>query len=142
MRHIHKVVEILADRGRRGLPVERVYRHLWSEDLLIEAYARIGKNDGATTPGVDRETVDGMGLDKIARIARALRSGDWHWTPARRVEIPKPKGGTRPLGLPMCRSYCTSSQGSWGIPEGPEFGPSRYASDQVPDRRDQWRRAG
>lgn len=100
MQHIHKVVEILADRGRRGLPVERVYRHLWSEDLLIEAYARIGKNDGATTPGVGSETVDGMSLEKITRIAQVLRSGDWQWTPARRVEIPKPKGGTRPLGLP------------------------------------------
>jgi group II intron reverse transcriptase/maturase len=100
MQQIHKVVEILADRGRRGLPVERVYRHLWREDLLVEAYARIGKNDGATTPGADRETVDGMSLGKIHRIAQALRSDGWRWTPVRRVEIPKPKGGTRPLGLP------------------------------------------
>lgn len=100
MQQIQKVVEILADRGRRQLPIERVYRHLWDEELLIEAYARIGKNDGATTRGVDHETVDGMSLDKIHRISQALRANDWQWMPARRVEIPKPKGGTRPLGLP------------------------------------------
>jgi group II intron reverse transcriptase/maturase len=100
MQLIHKVVGILADRGKRGLPVERLYRHLWREDLLIEAYAKIGKNDGATTPGIDSETVDGMSLDKIHRISQVLQSNDWHWSPARRVEIPKPKGGTRPLGLP------------------------------------------
>jgi len=100
MQRIRKVVEILADRGKRGLPVERVYRYLWNEDLLIEAYARIGKNDGATTRGVDRETVDGMSLEKIDTIAQVIRSNNWHWTPVRRVEIPKPKGGTRPLGLP------------------------------------------
>ena len=100
MQLIQKVVGILADRGKRELPVERVYRHLWREDLLIEAYARIGKNDGATTPGIDSETVDGMSLDRIRRISQVLQANDWHWSPARRVEIPKPKGGTRPLGLP------------------------------------------
>lgn len=100
MQHIQKVVEILADRGKRGLPVERLYRHLWDEELLIEAYARIGKNDGATTRGVDRETVDGMSLEKITKIAQTLRANDWQWTPVRRIEIPKPKGGVRPLGLP------------------------------------------
>src|SRR5215471_15809024 len=103
MQLIQKVVGILADRGKRGLPVERVYRHLWREDVLIEAYARIGKNDGATTPGIDSATVDGMGLDRIRRISQVLQANDWHWSPARRVEIPKPKGGTRPLGLPDYR---------------------------------------
>ncbi len=100
MQQIHKVAGILAERGKRRLPLERVYRHLWREDLLVEAYARIGKNDGATTPGIDPETVDGMSLAKVRRIGQALRANDWHWSPARRVEIPKPKGGTRPLGLP------------------------------------------
>ena len=114
MQLIQKVVGILADRGKRGLPVERVYRHLWREDLLIEAYARIGKNDGATTPGSDSETVDGMSLDRIRRISQVLQANDWHWSPARRVEIPKPKGGTRPLGLPMSRAYCSPYQKSWG----------------------------
>jgi hypothetical protein len=100
MQHIHKVVEIPADRGKRGLPVGRVYRHLWREDLLTEAYARIGKNGGATTAGIDSETVDGMSLEKIHRIAQVLQANDWRWSPARRVEIPKSRGGTGPLGLP------------------------------------------
>lgn len=100
MQHVQKVVEILADRGKRRLPVERLYRHLWREDLLIQAYARIGKNDGATTPGIDSETVDGMNLEKIRLIGQVLQTNDWDWSPVRRVEIPKPKGGTRPLGIP------------------------------------------
>ena len=100
MQPIHKLVEVLSDRGQRGLDLERVYRHICREDLLIEAYAKIGKNDGATTPGIDGETVDGMSLDKIRHIAQILRDGDWIWKPVRRIHIPKKRGGTRPLGIP------------------------------------------
>lgn len=100
MQRIRKLVEVLSDRGQRGLCLERVYRHICREDLLIEAYAKIGKNDGATTPGIDEETVDGMSLDKIRRIAEVLRDGDWVWKPVRRTHIPKKRGGTRPLGIP------------------------------------------
>lgn len=100
MQPIHTLVEILQDRGERRLPLERMYRHVGREDLLVEAYAKIGKNDGATTPGVDGETVDGMSLDRIRRIAQVLRDGEWVWKPVRRVHIPKKSGGTRPLGIP------------------------------------------
>src|SRR5215204_3795887 len=100
MQPIHTLVEVLQDRGQRRLPLERMYRHVGREDLLIEAYAKIGKNDGATTPGVDGRTVDGTSLEQIRRIARVLKDGDWVWKPVRRVHIPKRSGGTRPLGIP------------------------------------------
>jgi group II intron reverse transcriptase/maturase len=100
MQSIHKLIEILSDRGRRGLCLERVYRHLSREDLLIEAYAKIGKNDGALTRGVDGETVDGMSLEKIRAVGQLLRDGDWIWRPVRRIHIPKKNGKTRPLGIP------------------------------------------
>jgi len=100
MQLIHKLIEVLSDRGRRGLCLERVYRHLSREDLLVEAYAKIGKNDGALTKGIDGETVDGMSLDKIQTISQLLRDGDWIWKPGRRIHIPKKDGKTRPLGIP------------------------------------------
>lgn len=100
MQPIHELVEVLSDRGQRRLSIERVYRHICREDFLVEAYAKIGKNDGATTRGIDSETVDGMSWDKIHRIAQVLRDGDWVWKPVRRLHIPKKSGGTRPLGIP------------------------------------------
>jgi len=100
MQPIHTLVEILQDRGQRRLPLERMYRHVCREDLLIEAYAKIGKNDGSTTPGVDGQTVDGMSLEKIRRVAQVLGNGESVWTPVRRVHIPKKSGGSRPLGIP------------------------------------------
>lgn len=100
MQPIHTLVEILQDRGKRRLPLERMYRHVCREDLLVGAYATIAGNDGSTTPGVDGQTVDGMSIEKIRRISEVLKGGDWIWKPVRRVHIPKRSGGTRPLGIP------------------------------------------
>src|SRR6516162_4875905 len=52
------------------------------------------------TPGITEETVDDMSTEKIARIIEAIRYERWKWTPVRRKNIPKRKGGTRPLGMP------------------------------------------
>jgi retron-type reverse transcriptase len=100
MQSIPKLLEILSDRGSRGLPLERLYRHVCREDLLLQCYSQIGTNAGAMTPGITPETVDGMSLGKIRQIAQVLRDGDWQWKPVRRVLIPKKSGKMRPLGLP------------------------------------------
>lgn len=65
------------------------------------AYGRIYANKGAMTPGVTKETADGMSPEKIGSIIDALRAERYRWSPARRVYIEK-KGSTkkRPLGLP------------------------------------------
>ena len=52
------------------------------------------------TKGTTAETVDGMSLAKIDRIIDELRYERFRWTPVRRVNIPKPNGKTRPLGIP------------------------------------------
>ena len=57
-------------------------------------------NNGAMTPGVTSETVDGMSLAKIDRIIDALKQERYRWTPVRRTYIPKSNGKQRPLGVP------------------------------------------
>ena len=99
MQNAETVLNIIRERGRRGLPLERLYRQLFNRELFLLAYGRIYANKGAMTPGVTRETVDGMSLAKIDRIIRALRAESYRWSPARRVYIPK-KTGKRPLGMP------------------------------------------
>src|SRR2546427_8851334 len=105
MRRAEAVLGIIRERGRRGLPLERVYRLLWNRDLFLLAYGRIAKNDGALTPGVTNETADGMTLAKIDAIIEALRSERHRWTPVRRTYIEK-KHSTkkRPLGIPTWSS--------------------------------------
>jgi group II intron reverse transcriptase/maturase len=91
---------IYRDRGRRGLPLERVYRQLFSQELYLQSYGKLYRNEGAMTPGVTPETPDGMTLRRIHQLIDALRAERYRWMPARRTLIPKKKGGTRPLGLP------------------------------------------
>ena len=100
MRKTETILQVIRERGRRQLPVERAYRLLYNRDLYIRAYGRIYANDGAMTPGVTQETVDGMTLKKIDRIINALRREKYRWTPVRRVCIPKGNGKRRPLGIP------------------------------------------
>ncbi len=94
-------LELIHERGKRGLPLERVYRQLFNKKLYLSAYGKIYRNAGAMTPGSTSETVDGMSLDKIDTIIEALRYERYQWKPARRVYIEK-KNSTkkRPLGMP------------------------------------------
>jgi group II intron reverse transcriptase/maturase len=101
MRTADAILTVIHERGKRGLPLERVYRLLFNRDLYLRAYARLYPNAGALTRGSTPETVDGMSLAKIDRIIEALRFERYRWTPVRRVYIPKPRGkGMRPLGIP------------------------------------------
>jgi group II intron reverse transcriptase/maturase len=100
MRTAETVLGILRERGRRGLPLERVYRLLFNRTLYLLAYGKIARNHGALTPGATPETADGMTLAKIDAIIEAVRFERYRWTPARRTYVPKANGKRRPLGLP------------------------------------------
>ena len=100
MQSADTVLGIVRERGRRGLPLHRVYRQLFNPALYRLAYGRIARNAGAMTPGATAETADGMSTAKVATIIEALRFERYRWTPARRTYIPKANGKLRPLGLP------------------------------------------
>jgi hypothetical protein len=94
------VLDVLRERGRRGLPCDELYRQLFNHNLYLMAYGNIYSNKGAMTPGVTGETADGMSLEKIDRIVDAMRHERYRFKPVRRVYIPKKSGKPRPLGIP------------------------------------------
>ena len=94
------VLEVLRERGGKGLPCDELYRQLFNKDLYLAAYGNIYSNKGAMTPGADGETADGMSEADIARIIGLMRDERYRFSPARRVYIPKKNGKLRPLGLP------------------------------------------
>src|SRR3989440_12610243 len=100
MRSSETVLGMLQDRGKRGLPIQDLYRQLYNPHLYLRAYARLYSNDGAMTKGTTDETVDGMSLKKIFEIIELLKQERFRWTPVRRTHIPKKNGKKRPLGLP------------------------------------------
>jgi group II intron reverse transcriptase/maturase len=100
MQEAETVLGVLRERGRRGLPLERLYRNMFNPQLYLLAYGRIYANKGAMTPGADGETADGMSTGKIRSIIDALRHERYRFKPVRRTYIPKKNGKMRPLGLP------------------------------------------
>src|SRR5467141_2115961 len=94
------VLDVLRERGRKGLPLTQLYRQMFNKDLYLLAYGNIYSNKGAMTPGASKETADGMSEDKIDQIIGLMRHERYRFSPARRVYIPKKNGKLRPLGLP------------------------------------------
>src|SRR5579885_2053981 len=101
MRTADTIIGLISERGKKGLPLERVYKLLFNRNLYLEAYAKIYRNAGVMTHGVTDETPDGMSLGKIDAIIEALRYERYEWLPARRTYIPKKNGKKRPLGMPV-----------------------------------------
>lgn len=99
MQETESYLGILRERGKRGLPIERVYRQLFNRELYLKAYGRIYRNNGAMTRGTTAEVADGMSLEKIDSIIDDLRHERYQWKPARRVWTPKKNGKKRPLGI-------------------------------------------
>jgi len=68
---------------------------------LIRAYRRVRSNKG--TPGVDRMTVHHLAdwlRENRAALTASLLEGTYRPQPVRGVQIPKPGGGQRQLGIP------------------------------------------
>lgn len=74
-------------------------------DILWRAWVEVAKNQGA--PGVDGVTITSIADGGVAGVrvfldglAGQLREATYRPRPLRRVEIPKPDGRKRPLGVP------------------------------------------
>ena len=80
---------------------ENLLEQILHRDNLNEAYKRVVKNGGA--PGIDGMTVVEMLpylKEHKEELLKSLRGGWYKPKPVRRVQIPKPDGGTRNLGIP------------------------------------------
>ena len=78
-----------------------LYDKLYREDILKEAWRQVKVNKGV--PGIDGKAIADIikqGEDlMLMKLQKQLREQRYQFSPVRLVEIPKPKGGTRPLGI-------------------------------------------
>jgi RNA-directed DNA polymerase len=82
-----------------------LYDKVYRADILRHAYDLARANKGAPgVDGVDFAAIEAAGLeDWLTGIGLELRTKTYHPQPVRRVFIPKPGGGERPLGIPTIR---------------------------------------
>jgi RNA-directed DNA polymerase len=82
-------------------PDEHLLETILSRENLLAAWKRVKENRGA--PGIDGMTIEefpAFTRTHWQQILESLMAGTYQPSPVRRVEIPKPTGGTRPLGIP------------------------------------------
>jgi RNA-directed DNA polymerase len=119
-----------------------LYDKIWRADILRHAYQLACANDGA--PGVDGVTFDRIeaaGLaDWLTRLGEELRTKTYRCQPVRRVMIPKPGGGERPLGIPTIRDRVVQTAAKLVLepifeadldPAAHGYRPGRSASDAI-----------
>jgi len=103
-------------------PNGHLLERILSRENLQRAWKRVKANKGA--PGIDKMSIEEF--PEFARkqwddIRESLLAGTYQPSPVRRVEIPKPTGGTRPLGIPTVLDRMIQQAMSQAL--GPIFDP-------------------
>jgi group II intron reverse transcriptase/maturase len=97
-RALERVREAARKERRKG-KLTALLHHVYNIDMLREAYFRLKRQAAA---GIDEMTWTqyGEGLEqKLEGLSERLRRGAYRPSAVRRVHIPKPDGGKRPLGI-------------------------------------------
>jgi len=98
MRTAETIIELIRERGKGGLPLERVYRLLYNPELYLAAYGNIAKSQSATASGGTEEaTLDTPG-DKVNTIIQQLRNEQYRWYPIRKTCLHQEDEGQRSPG--------------------------------------------
>src|SRR5437899_6019778 len=119
-----------------------LYDKIYREDILAFAYELAKSNQGA--PGVDGQSfqeIESQGLEKwLIGIRDELHAKTYIPQPVRRVMIPKPGGGERPLGIPTIRDRVVQTAAKLVLepifeadlePSAYGYRPRRSASDAI-----------
>lgn len=82
-----------------------LYDKVYRDDVLVEAWKRVKANKGSRgVDGIRIEDIEAQGVNRyLSSIQGELKDGTYKPSPVKRVMIPKPDGGERPLGIPTVK---------------------------------------
>ncbi len=99
---LQSVLDGLYADSLNGKTFTRLMDSITSLENIKLAYRTIKGNKGSNTPGVDGRTIQDLAkMSEEKFVSLIQRQFSWYKPrPVKRVEIPKPNGKTRPLGIP------------------------------------------
>ena len=100
------ILDDLYERSRKNATKGlRIYEHIISKENILLAFRNIKANTGSKTMGTDGITIDKYKIENVDEFIEGIRDALNNYKPqtVRRVEIPKPNGKKRPLGIPTMR---------------------------------------
>ncbi|PEF45134.1 group II intron reverse transcriptase/maturase [Bacillus cereus] len=92
----------LFKRSKSGENFKHLMKSIQSEYNILLAYRNIKRNSGSVTPGIDGVTIKEIENIEQQIFIQMVRKRFSNYKPrkVKRVDIPKPNGKTRPLGIP------------------------------------------
>ena len=100
--NMQETLDKLYDDSKQGIVFENLMEFISCPENIKLAYRNIKRNKGSNTSGTDKRTIEDIKAlsaeNYIEMVQRKLKY--YQPKPVRRVEIPKPNGKMRPLGIP------------------------------------------
>ncbi len=99
---MEEVFDNLYADSKNGKMFSHLMSIIESDENIKLAYRTVKKNSGSNTAGVDKRTIKDLAKLSEEEYVRLIKRkfSNYHPMPVKRVEIPKPNGKTRPLGIP------------------------------------------
>jgi retron-type reverse transcriptase len=103
---MQEILDDLYKQSKENQKFKHLVEIIQSKENIELAYRNIKTNDGKNTPGVDKiilEDIEELNLEEYIPLVQSALD---NYSPGmvRRVEIPKPDGSKRPLGIPTVTS--------------------------------------
>lgn len=89
-------------QSKEGKTFKNLMKYITSSENIRLAYRNIKNNGGSSTSGVDRKIIKDLESIEVNDFVEEIKHKFKNYQPkaVKRVEIPKPNGKTRPLGIP------------------------------------------
>ena len=99
---LQETLDNLYEKSKNGVTFDKLMDLIQSEENIMLAYRNIKRNSGSDTSGTDGKTIADIEKMSAENYVRCVQNklAWYNPKPVRRVEIPKPNGKTRPLGIP------------------------------------------
>ncbi|PRR82642.1 group II intron reverse transcriptase/maturase [Clostridium vincentii] len=99
---MQSIFDNLYNQSSNNKKLNKLVEYITSKNNILLAYRNIKKNKGSTTSGTDNLDISFFKDMETDKFVERIQNKIANYIPKsiRRVEIPKPNGKTRPLGIP------------------------------------------